>query len=107
VLLYLCFKGPLQLGCSSVSKLLVKGKFDPLNVMAKFNRWPKLQVHTLLNSGQGQQQQCLAINLLSEDKNSIVTLHFIFSAPSALTCCNFRFMIVCELERSLMHLQAA
>lgn len=72
--LYLCFKDPLQLGCSSVCKLLVEGKFDPLNVMAEFNSWSKLQVHALLNSGQGQQQQCLAINFLSEDKNSIVTL---------------------------------
>lgn len=65
--MWLCFKGPLQLGSSLVSKLLVKSKFDPLNVMAKFNSWPKFQVHALLNGGQGQQQQCLAINFLVEE----------------------------------------
>lgn len=86
---WLCFEGPLQLDCFSVSKLLVKSKFNPFNVMAKFNSWPKFQVHTLLNGRQGQQQQRLAVNFLSEDKISTVTLHFSLLL-SALTCCNFR-----------------
>lgn len=88
--LWLCFKGPLQLGSSLVSKLLVKSKFDPLNVMAKFNSWPKFQVHALLNGGQGQQQQCLAVNFLSEDKISIVTLHFCSPSPCSFDLLSFQ-----------------
>lgn len=101
----LCFKGPLQLHCFSVSELLVKSKFNPFNVMAKFNSWPKFQVHTLLNGWQGQQQQCLAINFLSEDKISIVTLHFFPHLLSPLTCCNFRITTICELAVSSILLQ--
>lgn len=49
---------------SLVSKLLVEGKFDSFNVMAKFNGWAKLQVHALLNSRKSKQEKCLPIYFL-------------------------------------------
>lgn len=63
-----------RIGCSFVHvlphrlrrKLLVESQLDPLNVVAKLDGWSQLQVHTLLHSGEVQQQQRLSVNLLRE-----------------------------------------
>lgn len=45
-------------------KLLIKCQLDPLNVVAQLDGWSQLQVHTLLNCWEVQQQQRLSVNLL-------------------------------------------
>lgn len=56
----------------SVGKLLVKSKLDPLYVMAEFDGRAQFQVHTLLNSGQGEEQQSLPINFLGKHKIQVI-----------------------------------
>lgn len=70
----MCFKvsgSAYLLGPVLVGKLLVEGKFNPFNVMAKFNGWAKFQVHTLLNCGKSEQEKCLPIYFLSKEKEEI------------------------------------
>lgn len=50
---------------SSAGKVLVKGQFDPLYKVTQFDGRAQLQPHTLLYCGQAQQQQGLAVYLLS------------------------------------------
>ena len=56
---------------SSVGKLLIKSKLDPLYVMAKLDGRAQLQVHALLNGGKGKEQKGLPIDLLLRTKNRV------------------------------------
>ena len=47
-------------------KLLVEGQLHPLHVVAELDGGSQLQVHTLLDCGQVEQQQRLAVDLLGE-----------------------------------------
>lgn len=53
-----------QLSPQSVSVLSVKGDLDTLYLVTQLDGRAKLQVHTLLDCGQGQQQQGLTVDVL-------------------------------------------
>lgn len=54
-----------QVRCpGSVGVLGIEGHLDPLYLVTQLDGWTQLQLHTLLDCGQGQQQQRLAIYVL-------------------------------------------
>lgn len=61
-----------SLWLSSVGKLLIKSKLDPLYMMAKFDGGTQFQVHALLNGGKGKEQQGLPVDFLSKHKIQII-----------------------------------
>lgn len=49
---------------ASVGILFIEREFDSLNLVAELDGWAQLEVHALLNSRKGQQEEGLAVNVL-------------------------------------------
>lgn len=66
--LYLQDNGPLPQSVESVGILGIESHFHSLNLMAQLDGGPQLQLHALLHRRESQQQERLAVNVLSENK---------------------------------------
>lgn len=79
-------------------KLLIKCQLDPLNVVAQLDGWSQLQVHTLLNCWEVQQQQRLSVNLLQNIYMRCSFLKLLLARLSGKVMCicewiQFRYII--------------